>query len=125
MVKKKSNILLSTPRSLNKIRHDMLKSAKTRSIKKNIDFDITIKEIVIPKYCPIMKKELICNSKYSPTLDRKDNTKGYVVGNVAVISKLANNMKANSNYEEMRVFVKHILKYMKKNDTQSSKISKS
>jgi hypothetical protein len=37
----------------------------------------------------------------SPTLDRIDNAKGYVKGNVCVISKKANTMKNNATPEEV------------------------
>ena len=42
--------------------------------------------------------------KYSPSLDRIDPNKGYVKGNVQVISRLANIMKSNASPEELRAF---------------------
>jgi hypothetical protein len=38
----------------------------------------------------------------SPSLDRIDNSKGYVKGNVAVISFRANTLKNNATADELR-----------------------
>jgi hypothetical protein len=38
--------------------------------------------------------------------------KGYVKGNIAVISTLANSMKANATLKELLIFAKNIKKYM-------------
>lgn len=43
----------------------------------------------------------------SPTLDRKDSTRGYVPDNVWVISHRANRMKNNATLEEMELLVKN------------------
>jgi hypothetical protein len=42
------------------------------------------------------------------SLDKIDPSKGYVVGNLQVISKKANAMKNNATVEELRKFVKNI-----------------
>jgi len=40
----------------------------------------------------------------SPTLDRIDPNKGYVKGNIQVLSHLANMMKSNATAEELHLF---------------------
>ena len=42
------------------------------------------------------------------SLDKIDPSKGYVVGNLQVISKKANSMKSDATIEELRKFVKNI-----------------
>jgi hypothetical protein len=116
MVKKRDKILNnSSYSSMYDFKRQMLKRARTRAIKKGIPFNISIEDIVFPLdgKCPILRKKLKPNSRYAHSLDKINPSLGYVKGNVAVISTLANNMKADSNYQEMKVFVKNILKYMR------------
>ncbi len=84
----------------------MLNAARARAKKFSRDFDITIEDIVIPEMCPLLNIPLFVaggrtSVKYnSASLDRIDSTKGYIKGNVWVISMKANNMKSNSTLEE-------------------------
>jgi hypothetical protein len=94
----------------------MLQRAKTRSKNRNHEFNLEFSDIIVPEYCPILNIKLEYNSgraggeKNSPSLDRKDNTKGYVKGNVIVISQLANCMKNSASIEELKIFAKWINK---------------
>jgi hypothetical protein len=49
----------------------------------------------------------------SPSLDRIDNTKGYIKGNIMVISNKANTMKNNATPKELTKFARWILKIYK------------
>src|SRR5258708_29715579 len=61
---------------------------RVRSMAKwrNLEFNLTIEDIVIPKFCPVfgiqLKTGLGTHTKASPSIDRIDNSKGYVKGNV-------------------------------------------
>lgn len=83
----------------------MLNRSKSRARKKGFEHNITIEDIKIPNTCPLLGIQLIKgrNSVHpnSPTLDRIDSTKGYVKGNVWVISYKANTIKSNATPEEL------------------------
>ena len=91
----------------------MLSNAKIRAKQKGVDFNLTSKYLkkIFPKNnkCPITglnfqfgykNKEKI-NKNNSPSLDRIIPSKGYVEGNVMVISDLMNRMKQDSTYEDI------------------------
>src|SRR6266436_5014533 len=86
----------------------ILRSARYRARKKNIPFSITVKDIHIPSRCPVLGISLRSNlgnkkpGRDSPSLDRIDSSKGYVPGNVMVISWRANDVKGNGTIEELR-----------------------
>ena len=91
----------------------ILISAKGRAKKNGLEFNMTISDIVIPKHCPIFTEiELIKNhnkvSYNSPSLDRVDNTKGYITGNVKIISNKANMLKNNGTLEDFKRLIEYI-----------------
>ena len=66
-----------------------------------------------PKVCPVLGIKLDwgmngCNNN-SPSLDRIDSTKGYIPGNVMMMSQLANKMKSNSTPEQLNQFSRYHL----------------
>lgn len=92
----------------------MLRRAKSRAKKSNLSFDLTIEDIIIPEFCPILKLKLEVSlsgapSNNSPSLDRIVPELGYTKGNVMVISNLANVMKNNARAEELVLFAKWVL----------------
>lgn len=100
--------------NMNKV---LLANAKKRSIIKNIEFNLTIEDIIIPEYCPILNIPIKIGASMeerdnSPSLDRVNNDLGYIKGNVKVISNLANSMKRNLSKELLEVFSKNIMDYM-------------
>ena len=103
---------LSKYRDVSELKQQLCWYAKKRALKKGLEFSIKPKDIHIPKKCPILKVPLICSTRYSPSIDRIYPDKGYVKGNIAVISALANSMKANATPQELLIFAKNIKKYM-------------
>lgn len=93
----------------------MWQRAKTRARERNIEFNLTLDDFDIPEYCPIlgMKLEVFSGKSggrpTSPALDRIDNSKGYITGNVMVISHLANQMKSSANKQQLQAFAKWVL----------------
>lgn len=91
--------------------------AKRRARIKKIEFNIEVLDISMPKTCPVFKQyelkketsETGGPKPWSPSLDRIDNTKGYIKGNVQVISNKANTMKGNATPEELLQFAYWVL----------------
>lgn len=64
--------------------------------------------------CPYLGCELTYSvgHSYCPTqatVDRIDSSKGYVKGNIQIISAKANTMKSNATPEELVIFARNIL----------------
>lgn len=99
-------------RYINNFEFELIRGAKRRAKAKGIPCSISIKDIVIPEYCPILGLKLKasdgCMSDDSPTLDRIRPELGYISGNVQVVSFLANRMKSNANEEQLRKFSKWV-----------------
>src|SRR5271157_3646280 len=85
----------------------LYKAAKQRAKERCLAFTITMADIVIPTICPLLGVVVTPNimshekQNTSPSLDRIDNTKGYISGNVWVISWRANNLKNNATTAEL------------------------
>lgn len=92
----------------------LLHSAKKRAKKLGREFTIVEKDIIIPESCPLLGIPLFKSkgrmADNSPSLDRIDSTKGYVPGNVWVISQRANMLKSNGTLEEFELIVKNLRK---------------
>lgn len=98
----------------------MLMAAKQRAKKLGLDFNLTINDIIIPDKCPLLEVPFVAgergNYEYTFSLDRIDPSKGYVKGNIWVITKKANTMKNNATKEELLKFADNIYKYFGDND---------
>ena len=103
-------------------RIQLLISAKARAKKNNLPFNITLEDIVIPKYCPILNIRLKRKPygqrgsfiSCSPSIDKIIPKLGYVKGNIMIISMKANVMKCNASLSELITFSKNILKLFNK-----------
>lgn len=83
----------------------ILQHARKRAKEKNVPFNITIDDLIIPNICPVLGIELGVNDgspkNNSISLDRIVPELGYVKGNVAIISYRANTIKSNASIEEL------------------------
>lgn len=90
----------------------ILAAAKSRAKKSSIPFNITLDDISIPEFCPVLGLRLqpgggrnegkFCGpSPSSPSLDRIKPELGYTKGNVRVISNRANTLKSNATLNEL------------------------
>lgn len=107
----------------NYIKH-MIHSSRRRAEEKGIEFNISEEGIIIPEICPILEVPLVIGTKdnyeYSPSIDRIDNSKGYIKGNIMIISKKANSMKNSATLSELKMFCKNILRYSLNNREDES-----
>ena len=85
---------------------------KGNARKRGQEFTITLVDILpAPTHCPILGLELDYSgtlkrcSDNLPSVDRLDSHRGYVPGNVAIISHRANVLKNSASLEEMKKLV--------------------
>jgi hypothetical protein len=83
----------------------LLMQARARGKKRGEDFLLTEADIHVPAVCPLLDIPLFPGKgtwcPNSPTVDRIDNSLGYVPGNVWVISWRANQLKSNATADEL------------------------
>ena len=93
---------------------DMVAKARTRAKDKNIPFNIDLPYIrsIVPSHCPVFNIPLEWSRRRgvgpvalsnSPSLDRIDPERGYVKGNVWIISFKANRIKNDASHEELKL----------------------
>lgn len=86
-----------------------LTNAKTRSKLRGLEYTITREDVVVPTHCPVFGTLLQTGNEgfmpNSPSLDRIYPTKGYVPGNVVVISNKANILKKDGTLDDFRQLV--------------------
>lgn len=87
----------------------LLRNAKNRATTHNLEFNLTTEDLIWTPKCPLLGIELFVSSgkvgPNSPTLDRIDNSKGYISGNVRIISFKANTIKSNATREEIQTLL--------------------
>lgn len=101
-------------RSNNPAKRLIFSTRQTSKIK-GIEHNIDEKDLTLPKFCPLIGIEIdysAGNGKTmeKPSVDRIDPSKGYIKGNVEVMSSLANTMKSRATPEQLVYFAKEILK---------------
>ena len=118
---KTSKMTLCKPCNSNRVKSltpewKMHQRAKQRCKESGREFDLQVSDISIPDTCPVLGIKINMNSgksgayRNSPSLDRIDNSKGYIKGNIQVISQLANAMKCHASKEELLKFADWIYK---------------
>jgi len=96
----------------------MLSRAKIRAKQRGLEFNIDLSDIIIPDKCPLLGIPLVHmgeNKHQIPTLDRIDSTKGYIKGNVMVISWRANLLKNDATAGELLLLATNLMELEDKN----------
>jgi predicted DNA-binding protein YlxM (UPF0122 family) len=83
----------------------LLSALKTRASQKGLEFDLTESDLEMPNRCPVLGIPIRFNNGTngddSISVDRIDNTKGYVRGNVIIVSRRANCLKNSATLDEL------------------------
>ena len=107
----------------------MLRRAKRRAAEQAIAFDLELKDIIIPTVCPVLGIPIYVTAgrsggfNHSPSLDKKDPTKGYTKDNIMVMSQLANAMKTNATPEQLLKFSEWIQNTYRGEETNESSLT--
>ena len=101
-----------TNREIEKIKIYLCRQARKNARNNDRECTITPADIEIPEKCPILGVTLTRNFgktlRNSYSIDRVDNTKGYVPGNVKIISWWANYLKSNLTAEQATNLLNYI-----------------
>lgn len=96
------------------ITRSLLSNAKSRASKHNIPFNITVDDIIVPDVCPVLGIPLVWGAgrgrmnDNSPSLDKIIPDRGYVRGNICVISWRANRLKNDASLRELQAICDYI-----------------
>lgn len=92
----------------------LIQSARSRSNRLGIECTITSDDLSMPSVCPILNIPIITTSTKqidnSPSIDRIDSTRGYIPGNVHIISWRANTLKKDATPYELQLLSEYFNK---------------
>lgn len=96
---------------------EMIGAIRKRAKEKNLDFDLHAEDLVVPEVCPVLGVPFEFGSygPHRPSVDRVDNSRGYIRGNVRVISARANQIKNDATVNEL----KRVIAYMEAENEQT------
>lgn len=93
----------------------MYQRAKNRAKTLGLQFNLEHEDVVVPEVCPILGIPLHVSdgkcSANSPSIDRIDSSRGYIKGNIQVISHKANTIKSNATLGELEMVVKFMSEF--------------
>jgi hypothetical protein len=83
----------------------MYHNSKQRAKKAGLEHTITVDDIIIPDYCPVLGVKLDIGDRKkhgnAPSIDRVDNTKGYTKENIMIVSNRLNMLKNDATINEL------------------------
>lgn len=93
----------------------LFNQTKSFAKKRGIVFEIELNDVVIPAICPLIGKPItkdVGSGKLwtNPVIFIKDESKGYIKGNVLITCILANHYRSFGSVEELKMFANNFLK---------------
>lgn len=102
----------------------ILNEARRSAKAKNIEFNLTLADIIIPEVCPVLGMSLSVGSgartNSSISIDRIDPKKGYIKGNIIIVSWRANKLKSDASIDELRTIADFYSNLRQPTDAQTS-----
>lgn len=102
------------------VRPVLIRQAKYRAKQRGTLFKITAADVApCPEFCPLLGIPIFvadgCGAlgPNSPTLDRINNDRGYVPGNVMIVSHLANSSKRELNSTQLMCLATNLKRFEK------------
>lgn len=90
----------------------LARNSRKRAKRLGLEHTIRWTDLEIPTHCPItgleMQRNIAVQNDNSYTLDRVDSSKGYIPGNVKVISLRANRAKSDLTVDQLRKLIQYI-----------------
>lgn len=113
---------------LNNYEQHLVYRARRNAYKASVLFNLTIEDISIPEVCPYLQVPITRiqgqgRQDYNPSIDRIDPTKGYIKGNIQIISDKANRTKNNASVKELLQFADSIYKLHGEHIEETKKIN--
>ena len=83
----------------------MYHNSKQRAKNAGLEHTITVDDIIIPDYCPVLGLKLDVGDRKkhgnAPSIDRIENTKGYTKENIMIVSNRLNMLKNDATLDEL------------------------
>jgi len=109
--------------TLQQAHFDFFRRKKQNARSTSWEWYIQMHDLDWPTHCPVLGVELdwfaTKRAENSPSMDRMDNTKGYLPGNVAIVSYRANRIKNDGTWQEHE----KIAAWLKNKEDNTSKVN--
>lgn len=91
---------------------------RVRAKKLGVPFDLTPADLVLPTVCPVLGVSLRVGGPRmgAPSVDRIVPGRGYVKGNIVVVSGRANVLKGNASVDELKKLAEFYQKLVERTD---------
>ena len=92
----------------------LLQGVKAKAKRLGLPFDIDIGDLIVPEFCPVLGVRIILEPfrhEHGPSVDRVIPSRGYVKGNVVVMSMRAHRMKSDASIDDIRALLAFMEKW--------------